>query len=783
MIDDTEECSPSPICPTRPNRFYTPDGSCNNLLDGRKGMAGQPHKRLLPADFADGKGLPRTGQNGKPLPSGRSISTYMNELGAPASNDISFFLVIFGQYLTHDITDTPVVHRAGLDCFCGSEDPGCDNIEVPTNDVFYLEAQRSCINFVRSQPVPDSNCDTQVRQTKNNITPYIDAGTVYGANQFQLSQLLEQTSRVGKLKTGRLEPYGHSPRHSPSLPLSRQVHHTFAEEIACPVNVHKPDGVDCFAAGDVRANENPGLASMHTLFVRLHNKIVVELSAINRIWSKERLINTARLIVSAVEQRITYDQFLPALLGSTIMKRFDLNLNQQGYWHGYDATYDATTSNAFITSVLRVGHTLVSPELPRSSPSYHQQGTSLQLLNSFFDTTPLLTTSFGGANSILRGLTNTAAQTMDPAFVEDLQNFLFAPAGMYGVDLMSLNIQRARDHGVPSYNEFRVFCGLKRAFTFDELTEIPRQRRRKLQHLYRNVDDIDLYIAGISEAPLKEGLLGPTFACLAGYQFRDIKKGDRLWHENGGAFTVFTPAQLQAIRDYTMSKVLCDNLNDMVSVQSNPFLQISVIGNIRRPCSQYPALNLEAWKDKNCDEQPSRKVGRVFTSWFPANHDGHSLSSQQVLSDLFLNRPDDVCSKTLGSEERIVKGNKQIRFICPAGSIRGSDFPNVDESKGAWSFWENEFTPSYPDFGDEEIAEDVSRERCEGPIAIQVFTTNGIPARESGEVFRVLSPSAGFECRGEDQEDGRCEDYKVRYFCKKDKVPSLEVLFVVLIIN
>ena len=57
----------------------------------------------------------------------------------------------------------------------------------------------------------------------------------------------------------------------------------------------------------------------------------------------------------------------------------------------------------------------------------------------------------------------------------------------------------------------------------------------------RNVDDVDLYIAGISETSVPGGLLGPTFACLAGYQFRDLKKWDRLWHENGGAFTVFTP--------------------------------------------------------------------------------------------------------------------------------------------------------------------------------------------------------------------------------------------------
>jgi len=47
---------------------------------------------------------------------------------------------------------------------------------------------------------------------------------------------------------------------------------------------------------------------------------------------------------------------------------------------------------------------------------------------------------------------------------------------------------------------------------------------------------VDLFPAAIAEKHVKGGLVGPTFACLLGRQFSDIRRGDRYWYENSGPF-------------------------------------------------------------------------------------------------------------------------------------------------------------------------------------------------------------------------------------------------------
>ncbi|PIO59008.1 heme peroxidase [Teladorsagia circumcincta] len=72
---------------------------------------------------------------------------------------------------------------------------------------------------------------------------------------------------------------------------------------------------DSMTVGDDRATIFLGLAAMHTTFLRLHNSVAATLQNMNRHWNEDRVFQETRKIVGSVIQVITYQEFLPALIG------------------------------------------------------------------------------------------------------------------------------------------------------------------------------------------------------------------------------------------------------------------------------------------------------------------------------------------------------------------------------------------------------------------------------------------------------------------------------------
>lgn len=193
--------------------------------------------------------------------------------------------------------------------------------------------------------------------------------------------------------------------------------------------------------------------------MREHNRIASILSYKNRYWDDEKIYEEARSIVGATVQHIAYREFLPVVLGSHY-ERYSLNSN-----YHYDPTVDATISNEFATAAFRFGHTLI----PRDFIRYSPRGSSpLSLHDTFFDPSTLYgagSTHEKGTDPLVVGMTQQISEAADGNLVDAVRNRLFGDH----LDLAALNIQRGRDHGIPGYNSYREFCGLRKVNRFSEL--------------------------------------------------------------------------------------------------------------------------------------------------------------------------------------------------------------------------------------------------------------------------------------------------------------------------
>lgn len=76
-------------------------------------------------------------------------------------------------------------------------------------------------------------------------------------------------------------------------------------------------------------NEQPHLAAMHTLWFRHHNLVVTKLARLNPHWSDETLYQEGRRIVAAQIQHITFNEFLPIVLGQLSKQLYRLNVGYE----------------------------------------------------------------------------------------------------------------------------------------------------------------------------------------------------------------------------------------------------------------------------------------------------------------------------------------------------------------------------------------------------------------------------------------------------------------------
>ena len=352
-------------------------------------------------------------------------------------------------------------------------------------------------------------------------------------------------------------------------------------------------------AGDSRANENTALASMHTVWVRLHNYYAGEIDkrgennptrfqtiAPNQPDRNTIIYEEARKIVIAILQHIFYDEWLPKII--------DLPA-----YSGYDANVNASVRHALATAAFRFGHTLVRNNFERLDNQYNPTADGpLSIRASFFNNLPIVET---GIEPIMYGLmgNNSDAEDFDNTFSESIGRRLFLrPEDAGFQNLAALNIQRGRDHGLQNYTEYRDLCGIPLAsqsgsnpFTKFSNTITNPKILEDLQSAYGNLDNhIDLFPAAIAESNDGDKLLGRTFGCILSRNFDEIRKGDRFYFENDEVFSLNQQAEIKRMN---MARVLCLTLTDPDKMLENVFdVFIPGGGSVRKTCTELKSNDL-----------------------------------------------------------------------------------------------------------------------------------------------------------------------------------------------
>lgn len=217
--------------------------------------------------------------------------------------------------------------------------PACLPIPVSQNDTFLSQFGIRCLEFIRSAPATQIDCHLGWREQINQVTSFIDASTIYGSDADRAFAI--RLFHNGKLQMG-------------------------ADDLCRSGAI----STDCFAAADGRAGEQPALTAFHTVWLRFHNHVAEALSQLNPHWSDEVVFQESRKLIGALIQHITYNEFLPVLLGSEVMDLFELNVLNKGYYQDYNIRVDPTIANSFATAAFRFGHSMVQNSFVRTDSKH-----------------------------------------------------------------------------------------------------------------------------------------------------------------------------------------------------------------------------------------------------------------------------------------------------------------------------------------------------------------------------------------------------------------------------
>ena len=402
---------------------------------------------------------------------------------APFLNDLAIAWI---QFMLHDWIN----HRQQ-----SISSAGFIRVELAEDDPFRARYHQDALIFPRTQP--DTMPTPGMLTYRNEVTAWWDGSQIYGSDQATQDQV-RQGPDSSLLADGKMR----------------------LDDGLLPV-----DEKGRQLSGFTR-NWWVGLSMFHTLFVRHHNHICDVLKGQHRTWSSDRLFNIARLVNAAVMAKIHTVEWTPAVLPTKTLA-VGMNANWNGLLDAIMLPFkDRKALNGFDLTDPVLGGLVGGrhegygvpynfseqfPEVYRLHAGVPEALTIRQIgTNQVVATVSVDASREQGAQTIQReygmatlinslGFEKMAALVNNnyPSFMTELST-----EGSPVMDLGAADLLRARERGVPPYNEFRRQLGLPPIQRFEDLGT-DAETLAKLEQLYgggsEGVEKLDLLIGTTCE--------------------------------------------------------------------------------------------------------------------------------------------------------------------------------------------------------------------------------------------------------------------------------------------
>ena len=444
------------------------DGKGNNLAHPEWGSAGSMFQRIGKPNYADGIGAEVDG------PNPRFVSNRIfNDLNQNLFNkhNLSRWAAFWGQFVALDTGLKDATSTEKQDITFNATDP----LETFPDTM-------GVIPFTRSAIAPGTGVTTPRQQTDLQ-TSYLDMSQLYGTTAERLTFLRSTTNpALFVLPGGQLprKDVKGDPAKAPMVQVQGRL-------MAAPNKAA--------VAGDPRANQTIVEQAIFTLFAREHNRIASSLP--NSLTAEEKF-QIARRVVIAEEQWITFNQWLPTLgvklpayrgynpnVNATVLNEFDtIGFRMHSMIHGQlDLKVDASRYSAAQQAAFKQMGIEVKKDASKDPTGANRLAMQVPLTLVEFNPDLLTQLQIG---PVLEGLGVERQYENDEQIDNQLRSVLFQipvpgnvncldgadlPTCFKGVlDLGAVDIQRARDHGLPTYNQLRRDLGLAPKTSFTAIT-------------------------------------------------------------------------------------------------------------------------------------------------------------------------------------------------------------------------------------------------------------------------------------------------------------------------